>query len=202
MKISKPNTEGWLGKYDYNQFENYQIAEYNDALSYTKQKRNAIDLGANLGIMSIRMCKDFDYVHAFEPLFHTYLKDNVPAKNIKIYPYAVGEKEKKVTMRVGQYHCGGSNIIENKTGAYYEKDEIQVVTVDSFDIDNVDLIKIDVEKYEWYAIQGAKNTIEKYKPVLLIELHKTNPFYKEIFDYLGNLGYKNKKAGDLDYIFY
>jgi len=38
--------------------------------------------------------------------------------------------------------------------------------------------------------------------VLLIELHKTNPFYKEIFDYLGNLGYKNKKAGDLDYIFY
>jgi len=38
MKISKPNTEGWLGRYDYNQFENYQIDEYNDAVSYTNKK--------------------------------------------------------------------------------------------------------------------------------------------------------------------
>lgn len=202
MLISKPESEGWLGKYQSNTFENYQLEEYKKAMAEVKNKRVAIDLGANLGIMSYRMCRDFEYVHAFEPLFADHLKKNVQADNIKIYPFAVGEKTSAVEMRVGLYHSGGSNVVKSedkKLGQTYRW--VTVVTVDSYDIQDVDFIKIDVEDYEWYAIQGSKKTIEKYKPVVLMELKKTNPFYSEILKYMTSINYTHEFVGEFDCIF-
>ena len=87
MHVFKPSTEGWLGKYEDNTFENYQLKEYNKALSYVNTKRTAIDVGAKLGIMSYRMCRDFNHVHAIEPLFGKYIKPNVRADNITIHEF-------------------------------------------------------------------------------------------------------------------
>ena len=140
-------------------------------MSKVKQHRVAIDVGANLGIMSYRMVKDFEYVHAFEPLFHEYLSKNVTADNFKVYPYAVGDEEKIETMRVGIYRSGGSNIIKTKEKDQTYKD-VKVVKIDSFNIKNVDFMKIDVEEYELYALLGSVNTIEEFKPTILIELQK------------------------------
>lgn len=199
--ISKPETEGWLGKYSHNQFHNYQIEEYNEALKFVKQFRTAIDLGGNLGIMSNRMVKNFEFVHAFEPLFHKYLRSNIKEKNIQVYPYAVGDTPGTVTMRVGFHHSGGSNIVDREADGKGLR-EVEVVTVDSFDIKDVDFIKIDVEDYEWFALQGAKNTIEKYKPVLLIELKDDNTYHRNIIIFLEQLGYIRKRVGDIDSVFY
>lgn len=200
-KIEKPKSEGWLGKYKHNQFHNYQLSEYNSAISYVKKFRTAIDLGGNLGIMSSRMVVDFEFVHSFEPLFYDYLIKNVPADNIKVYPYAVGNEVKSEVMRVGHYHSGGSNIVKKK-----EKNEsyktVDVVTVDSYNITDVDFIKIDVEGYEWFAIQGASETIRTYQPVLLVELKETNKYYTEINNFFNDLGYSKKTAGEMDTVFY
>jgi FkbM family methyltransferase len=199
--ISKPETEGWLGKYSHNQFENYQIEEYNSALKYVKNFRTSLDLGANLGIMSARMVKDFKMVHAFEPLFYDHLQKNVKTDNIKIYPHAVGEKQKTVTMRIGHYHSGGSNIVDHLAiGKDYKN--VQVVTIDSYDIPDVDFIKIDVEGYEWNAIQGAKKTIKNNEPVLLVELKQNNKNYNDIIYFFKNLNYNYKSVGEIDTVFY
>jgi len=201
MKISKPSSEGWIGSKKTNTFENYQLAEYNAALSKVKNFRTAIDIGANIGIMSYRMVTDFDNVYAFEPLFYDHIKENVKNSNIEIYPYAVGSEEKVETMRVGVYHSGGSNIVKEKEKDVHYKD-VKVVTLDSFNFEDVDFIKIDVELYEWYTILGAKNTIEKYKPTILIELTPNNPYYQTIIDYLQNLSYKRDIVGELDSVFF
>lgn len=201
MKISKPETEGWIGKYQDNQFHNYQIKEYTSAMGFVKQFRSAIDLGANLGIMTSRMVKDFQFVYSFEPLFYNNLRENVKTDNFKIFPYAVGDKIGTVTMRVGLYHSGGSNIVSAvQTNQNYK--EVTVTTVDSFNFKNIDFIKIDVEDYEWFALQGARKTIELYKPVILIELKIDNSYHKEILNFLQELNYKREIVGEMDSVFY
>lgn len=201
MKISKPKSEGWINKDKETSFDNYQKKEYQQALKKVKNFRTAIDLGANLGIMSKRMVKNFQFVHSFEPLFHEHLRKNVPEKNIQIYPYAVGDQEKTEMMRVGIYHSGGSNIVTNPKDTK-GLTEVKVVTVDSFNFTDVDFIKIDVELYEMYALKGAEKTIEKYRPAILIELTANNPFNKEIKQFFKQLGYQREILGKLDSVFF
>ena len=202
--ISKPETDGWIGKRQDNTFENYQRAEYNKAIHYCERKRTAIDLGGNVGMMAYRMCKDFDEVHSFEPLFAKHIKENTKEfSNIDVYPFAVGDKKDKVTMRKGIYHSGGSNIVKEKNASQQSYiDNIDVVTVDSYNFKNVDFIKIDVEYYELQAITGAYKTIKKYKPTLLVELHDNNDDRKKILNILvDDLKYVPEQAGELDWIF-
>lgn len=201
MIISKPQGEQWLGKRDDNTFEKYQLNEYKQAISKVKNFRTAIDLGANLGVMSYRMVKDFQIVHAFEPLFYEHLLTNVSASNFRVYPFAVGDVRKTETMRVGIYHSGGSNITSEKQPNQTYKD-VTVVPLDSFNFTDVDFIKIDVEDYEMFALLGARSTIEKYKPTMLIELKTTNPYYKEILEFMDSFGYNREIVGELDSVFY
>lgn len=201
MIISKPESEGWLGRYTHNTFENYQLEEYNAAIKVVTKRRIAIDLGGNLGVMAKRLVKDFEFVHAFEPLFHEHLRFNVPEQNIKIYPYAVGDKEATVTMRVGQYHSGGSNVISEIKDKSQVYKEVKVVIVDSFNIEDVDFIKIDVENYEWFALLGSKQTIEKYKPTILMELKKDNTYFYEILKFMQDQKYGYRYVGDEDCLF-
>jgi len=202
MHVFKPSSEGWLGKYEDNTFENYQLKEYNKAVSYVKSKRIAIDVGANLGIMSYRMCREFDHVHSIEPLFAKYIKPNVRADNITIHELAAGETEKTVLMRVGQHHSGGSDVVEwtNDLTQTYNHN-IKCVTVDSLNIKDVDFIKIDVEQYEWFALQGAKQTIETYHPIIMMEVKKDNPYRDQIMKLMKNHGYEYEPIGEMDFVF-
>ena len=202
MQVFKPASEGWLGKYKDNTFENYQLNEYNKALSYVKTKRTAIDVVANLGIMSYRMCRDFKHVHAIEPLFAQYIKPNVKADNITIHEVAVGETEKTVAMRVGQYHSGGSNIVEyasDITQTYNRN--VKCITIDSLNIKDVDFMKIDVEHYEWFTLQGAEETIKSHHPILMMEVKNDNPYRNQILKFMENHGYEYEPIGEMDFVF-
>jgi len=204
MQVSKPETEGWLGRHLYNQFDNYQLNEYKQAVKATDKRRIALDIGANLGMMSARMVKDFEFVHAFEPVVAEHLKKNVDVDNIKIYDTAVGDKPGTVTMRVGMYHSGGSNIVlDSKRDINQTYTEVDVVTIDQYNFENVDFIKIDVEGYEWFVLQGCKDTIDRNKPVILMEVHnaKVQKYRNEIFKFMKDRGYKFKYVGELDCLF-
>ena len=204
FNISKPETEGWIGKRPDNTFENYQRNEYNTAVFYCEKRRTAIDLGGNVGMMAYRMCKDFEEVHSFEPLFSEHiLKNTSEFDNITVHPFAVGDKKDKVMMRKGISHSGGSNIVKEKQdGQQSYVEDVDVVTVDSYNFKNVDFIKIDVEYYELQAIMGAYKTIKKYRPTLLVELHDNNNDRQKILNILvDDLKYVPEQAGELDWVF-
>jgi len=63
---------------------------------------------------------------------------------------------------------------------------VETRTLDSYEFDQLDFIKIDVEWFELRVLQGAENTIRKHKPIIYIEMHDT-----EGFNFMKNL--------DLDY---
>ena len=68
-----------------------------------------------------------------------------------------------------------------------------MVTVDSLDMTDIDLIKIDVEGYEMEVLKGAMKTMEKVK-YLMIELNNNTKKYgssnNQIERYLRKIGYK------------
>ncbi len=58
---------------------------------------------------------------------------------------------------------------------------VNVATIDSL-AESVDFIKMDIEGMEDKAIEGAVNTIDKYRPICYIEIVKTNAnFVLEFF---------------------
>ena len=60
---------------------------------------------------------------------------------------------------------------------------VQLRTLDSYNFQDVDIIKIDVEGHEFDVVQGAEQTILKYHPVVQLEMVEHQPF-RTIFKYL------------------
>lgn len=190
-----PSGEGVLGIKPDCLFSNYQLEVYRFAISKCKDFNVALDIGANVGIMTRRMYLDFHDVVAFEPLFGEYLRKNTEdLKNIVIHDCALGEREETLRMRVGKYNSGGSNI---------EKDgerEVEVKTLDSFNLTNVDLIKMDVEGWEYYAMAGGQNTFESCS-TFMIEIHDDNEKKNKIMKWFKDREFNSHKIGP-DYIFW
>ena len=67
-------------------------------------------------------------------------------------------------------HGQAARVDDSKSG------EIQMRTLDSFDFEKVDLIKIDVEGYEMKVLKGAEKTLESCQ-YLMIELNNNTKKY-------------------------
>ena len=66
--------------------------------------------------------------------------------------------------------------------------------LDDFNFNNhISFIKIDVEGHELEVLKGAKKTIKKFKPNMLIEIEERHSNKKEqtTIDYICSLGYKS-----------
>jgi hypothetical protein len=85
----------------------------------------------------------------------------------------------------------------SKTGNYGEAcldedDGIEVPVIKLDDVDdlvNVDVIKIDVEGFEYEVLQGGRGTIEKFRPVILYEANDMD-FWQPCYDMLSEMNYK------------
>ena len=66
-----------------------------------------------------------------------------------------------------------------------------ITTIDNlvlrFSLKNISLIKMDIEGFELLAVKGAKETIKKYKPALIICLYHKGQDFFESPEYLKNL---------------
>jgi len=186
----------------------YQNGQLQDALSYVKNFDCAIDGGANYGFMSYHL-NHFKQTHAFEmyPPVRECLEKNVKhfgLTNVIVHPYGLGEKAKNVEMR--SKTTFGNHIHPNGE----EGDgSMQIIPIDSLNLTACDFIKLDCEGYEPFIIQGAINTISKFKPVLLMEHGVKNnlseKYYKvkskdDHINLLIDMGYKILKQFKKDII--
>jgi FkbM family methyltransferase len=146
------------------------------AYKYVKQWRRALDVGANVGVFSRAFAKKFDEVVAFEPMPRTRkcLAKNVPG-NVRVKPYAVTDRSGPLKMYT-TLSCGASFICDHPevVRPIDELEPSKVVKVegrslDSFEFDAVDLIKLDIQGSEYAALVGARETILRHRPVILIE---------------------------------
>ena len=147
-----------------------------------KEKQNPIfiDVGANVGHHSLFMSKFCDEIHSFEP--YGRLKDILMSKllcnkcsNIFVHNVGLGEKNEfldfyaPVSRNIGT----GSFMEEHEKDKNIKYGKLKVVEGDLYisklNLKKVDLIKIDVEGFEKYVLLGLRETLEKYRPSVVME---------------------------------
>jgi FkbM family methyltransferase len=169
----------------------FSYGEYNkDECEHIVQLANekkglVIDIGANIGNISQALISAGHQVVAFEPQPEVFelLELNCP----KATTYNVGLGSQSATMQMpkldyskrGNY--GGVSI-----GSGIGLD-VEIKTLDSFNFENISLIKIDVEGFEEQVLLGGKQTIAKFKPIIYLEADR--------FDRLPSLAKTLEKMG-------
>lgn len=143
----------------------YQQAHRGASLNACKRRRVAIDVGAHIGMWARDLAREFDEVVAFEPVaeFRQYFSRNVTADNVSLYPFALGKEFGRVRLGCSAGSSGTTHIQE------FVEDGVEVRTLDSFAISMVDFIKIDVEGFELYVLEGARETLMRWRPVVTLE---------------------------------
>lgn len=136
-----------------------------------------LDVGANIGALSIPMSALCDKLYAFEAGFEIYgmLKSNIidnSITNIEPLYLAVSNKKDIVYFHHNTGNVGGSYVTplidSTSTSAVHA---IRLDTWAKNKLDRLDFIKCDIEGFEVKFLRGAKQTIKKYKPILLIEFN-------------------------------
>lgn len=136
-----------------------------------------LDVGANIGQHSIFMSfvtGNTGKIISFEPVSSIYaqFKNSIEINNIKnitLHNLACGDMEKEMNINTISSNMGGSSLVFSGDDRKIEK--IKVITADSIvkNENKINFIKIDVEGYEYEALLGLKDTIEKHHPKIMLE---------------------------------
>ena len=129
-----------------------------------------LDIGANIGnhtLMFNRLRPNVT-IHSFEPVYRNYILLHENTKNkSNVTTYSIGLGNKFETAKVIQPHSNnhGGVKVDNENG----NETIVIIPGDELKLNNVSFIKMDVEGYELNALQGLRDTINKYNPKIWIE---------------------------------
>ena len=162
-----------------------------------KRFNHILDIGAWVGTWSMAMNKYCGRVVAFEPdpLHYECLVKNV-TEDVETHQLAVGQENKMISL---------SNDDFTQSKRVVGEGTIPMVTVDSLGIDDVDLIKIDVEGYEMEVLKGATETLKNIQ-YLMIELNNNTKKYgssnAEIERYLLKIGFRELMSHWPDKVYY
>jgi FkbM family methyltransferase len=180
--------------------------KYDSALKLTKSRRRVLDVGANVGLWSWLMAKDFERLDAFEPVaaYAECWRLNVEGPSSVLHEMALGEKAGTVSMLcTTPGSCGDSTVSVGQAGDAVGEAEMR--TLDSFGWDDVDLVKCDNEGFEYFVMRGATETLLRCKPTVIVEQKPGHgaPFGLSdtaAVDYLQTLGMTVRKVMAGDYI--
>ena len=170
----------------------YQQATINEALRHVKKFDCAVDVGGNIGLHTVRFAHQFQQVHSFEPTatnFECLVKNTELLNNVLLHQLGLGNEETVLTIRLpaDSNNCGNFSIVDfdNNTDAIEES--ISIVTMDSLSL-APDLIKIDVQGFDYNVLVGASCTIKLHRPVIIIE-SETKKLRNSIAELLTSHGY-------------
>lgn len=188
------------------------LPELRLAAELCRPDRGAIDVGANNGMFAWAMSRRAAWCAAFEPnpLYIDRLRRSLP--RLRLHACALGDRAGRATLSVpvvdGVPYGGYGSLAATSALAEYPRQHIEVAveTLDSFDFENVGVIKIDVEGFEEQVLEGGLRTIVCSRPALLIEIEERhNPGGRDRIERcLADLGYapgKEVKGAENNVVF-
>jgi FkbM family methyltransferase len=157
------------------------------------KKNLVIQAGGNGGIYPWLYSKTFKEVVTFEPVPRWFmcLDKNIPETNVKKFNSAIGNSEEPITMVINTEIARG----DKNLGAMRVElgGEIPQIKIDSLNL-APDLIHLDIEGFEGEALLGARATIEKFKPIIVVETNDCGDKYgwpkQRLHDLIISFGYK------------
>ena len=152
----------------------YQEPVRKKSFEFVANKGVALDIGANVGLWTSDISKEFRKVIAYEPVadFRECLQRNVNLENVNIEACALGNENTFIDMIITEENTGHSHVNPESKGS----GKIPMYRLDDLELREVDYIKIDCEGYEYNILLGSEQTIKKFKPVIVIE----QKFHKDV----------------------
>jgi len=145
---------------------------------FIKSGDTVLDIGAHRGTYTYKLIKIIGsggYLYVFEPQIElvNYLKEAFRKyTNINYFNSIVGKDDVPSLLHIpihnNQLSTGGAST--KVQSSLNQTRKIQSLTIDSLNLAKCDFIKIDVEGSELSVIEGAKRTLLRFKPIILIEI--------------------------------
>lgn len=153
-------------------------------LSLIHHNNHVLDIGANIGIMTVNLAKKAKHVWAFEPI-----PDNIETlermiayhrlKNVTLFPIALGAENKDVEMIMpvvqsvkmqGLAHVLHPELTDFNEGIAYSVKQLTLDSINELQKVPIAAIKLDVENFEYQVLLGSQKLIAQNKPIIYCEL--------------------------------
>jgi len=194
-------------------FGKFQKHITNNSFLKIEKDFTIIDVGANVGLMTLQFAKlvPNGQVFSFEPTFYALerLKKNLSlnpqlAKHVTVINSFVSEKS-DANPNILAYSSwrvnGESEHNEHPIHMGTPKDTkgVPSISLDDFveqqQLSKIDFIKVDTDGHEYEVFKGAQKAITKYRPKIIFEsalyvLDEKNIGFDFYLDYFGKLNYK------------
>jgi FkbM family methyltransferase len=162
--------------------------------------KTSLDIGANKGVYSSVMARYSQHVVAFEPnpKLLDVLRRWAGAGGIDVRPLALSNASGSAVLRIPRgskgYSNQGASLSAVKVSGDHGAVTVETARLDDLKLSNIGFIKIDVEGFEQEVLEGAKQTLAREKPSLLIEIeegHTKRPIESDLaaVEALGYRGY-------------
>lgn len=141
----------------------HTIADVYKFVEFCPRRGVAVQAGGNVGVFPKELAKHFQKVVTFEPDAVNWecFQRNVNEPNIVGRQMALGDAPGRMSVEHNAFNPGSSYLTAGN--------DIEVITLDSLDLEGCDLLQLDIEGYELKALKGAETTIRKYSPVIVLE---------------------------------
>jgi len=155
------------------------------------------DVGANIGHHSLFFSSHAKQVYSFEPYakVRRLLEEKVATNrisNVEVVPFGLSNQAQTLEYFEPAEHNSGTGSFQPE---YYSKNQrtgiqLELITGDGFvnqkSIEKIDFIKIDVEGFEHFVLEGMKTSLQKFRPIVMMEFGKqTQDYCKSSEGFLG-----------------
>jgi FkbM family methyltransferase len=147
------------------------VSEANLVRSLLAPGMNVVDVGANIGyytLMFAQVVGPAGRIIAIEPSPENLPELNLniernKLRNVDIIPKAVGNAKKGVGLRSGI----NSGVVRDDMPSFSVEQDL----IDNLITEPIDFMKLDIEGYEGFALEGAQRILSEYRPIVFLEVH-------------------------------
>lgn len=183
----------------YQDVEDYIVHRVNDAdiaAKHVRTKGVCVQAGGHVGLFPRQLAKHFSFVHTFEPgaeMFAALSHNTAKYGNIIPYNHALGPSSNLVPFE--HRRSGRSKVVVDGDASHSVRQE----TLDALALPRCDLIYLDVEGYEIEVLKGALQTIDKFRPIITLEVLKGRE--QDTIAFMSNLKYERIDRVHSDWTF-
>lgn len=190
------------------------ISEVN---TFVKKKGTVLQAGGNCGLYTAEYAKTYKNVYTFEPDMTNMaclVLNTLGYNNIIKFQACLGDAHSMTSLQnpleimdVGGIHVKSPTAPPDNLHTVESESNIPIMKIDDIIFHELDLIHLDIEGYELFALKGAVETIKKHKPVIVLEVcdhgKKFGYSIDDVYTFMTSMDYVciKKLESNNDYVF-
>ena len=178
----------------------YGISEINQISQFINNQSSVLIIGAHIGSLAIPIANTCSKLVAIEanPSNFKLLETNIKlnnVSNITLHNIAASNKKETIKFQLNTVNSGGSKRVPINNHYMYTYDNPEVIDVEAYSLDDYlsnnkfDLVLIDIEGSEYFAMQGMTDILAQTQTLIVEFLphHITNVAGVKLTDFLDNI---------------